>query len=72
MDETLDEKIKPELQYEESKNPNSSVRNLMLKLMNRLGMWNHEHVVKALQLLDQGEESMLKEIAFYLKFFDEE
>lgn len=44
----------------------------MLKLMNRLGMWNHEHVVKALQLLDQGEESMLKEIAFYLKFFDEE
>lgn len=72
MDETLDEKIKPELQYEESKNPNSSVRNLMLKLMNRLGMWNHEHVVKALQLLDQGEESMLKEIAFYLNFFDGE
>jgi hypothetical protein len=40
--------------------------------MNRLGMWNHEHAAKALQLLDQGEESMLKEIAFYFKFFDEE
>ena len=40
----------------------------MLKLMNRLGMWKHEHVMKAIKLvINEGEESMIKEIALYFE-----